>query len=279
VAKCIYCGQWTGLFGHEHAECRVRHDRAVSLIPGFFGKLMDSPTPPEKFVELLQQAGDASFIDRNQLRDLSKASMDTVIDWIVAERCATIAEARRLVDIADALEKAFPEGLDLNETVTKVIMLAELSAGIIPNYVSISGQVPIDFGPRESGLWIFNQVDAWWTGPTEEAGAIRLGPAEGATNVYVARNPADLPPIRAPEGKPRRGDLLITNRKMYFIRNESKHVAVPVAQILSLTPYADGISLIYNPRKPRAALFHVNDPWFAANLVAGLVLQMPSVVG
>lgn len=279
MAKCTYCGEWTGVFGNEHAECRARHERAVSLIPGFFGKLMDSPTPPDKFVELLQQAAKASFIDQGRLRDISKASMDTIIDWILTERCATVAEARRLVDIADALEKAFPGGLDLNETVTKVLMLAELAAGHVPDYVSIGGQVPIEFGPGESGLWIFNQVNAWWTDPTKESGAIKFERNKETAGVYVVRKPADLPHLQAPEGKPRRGDLLMTNRKMYFVRNEAKYVAVPIAQIFSLTPYADGISLIYNPRKPRAALFHVDDPWFAVNLVAGLVLRMPSVVG
>jgi hypothetical protein len=279
LAKCTYCGEWTGVFGNEHAECRARYDRAISLIPGFFGKLMDSPTPPDKFVELLQQAASASFIDQGRLRDISKASMDTIIDWIATERCATVAEAHRLVDIADALEKAFPGGLDLNETVTKILMLAELSTGLIPEYVSISGQVPIDFGPGESGLWIFSQVDAWWTEPTEESGAIRFERSKEAPGFYVTRKPADFPHIRTPEGKPRRGDVLLTNRKMYFVRNEAKYVAVPIAQIYSLTPYADGISLIYNPRKPRGAIFRLDDPWFAANLVVGLVLRMPSVVG
>ena len=279
MAKCIYCGQSTGPFKHEHAECRAKHDRAVSLIPGFFGKLMDSSTPPQKFVDLLQQAAKASFIKQNRLRDLSKASVETIIDWIIAERCATIAEGRRLVDITDALEKAFPEGLDLNETVTKVIMLAELAAGLTPDHVSITGHIPIDFAPGESGLWIFNQVHAYWTDPTEETGTITFDPAEGPTAVYFGRKSAELPPLPVPERKPQRGDLLITNRKMYFIRNQDKHVAVPIAKIFCITPYSDGISLTYNPRKPRSALFQVDDAWFAANLVAGLVLRVPNIVG
>ena len=158
MAKCLYCGQFVRPLSKYHTECKGRHDRAISMIPGFFSKIMGSVISPEQFGTLLRAAADACFVTSDELQLLCVDGMRSVIASISQDRPPTPAEVERVANFLDSIESYYLGGLDLDEALAKARIIAELYDGRDPSPMSVVGPMPIDFGNGERVLWIFNQA-------------------------------------------------------------------------------------------------------------------------
>jgi hypothetical protein len=258
----------------QHQECSERHDRAVAMIPGFFGKMLASQLSTEKFSELLRGTAETSFVQRDELISLSKAAIGNTIDSILKERPVTIAEAQRIIELTDTLEAAFSESFELNEKLVKTSIISELYDGRIPDPVSVVGPMPFEFGRGETVLWIFNRVSLVRAATADTPGGIRIDATEQLKEPYFGPAALENQHTSLNGSNAEQGDLILTNRNLHFVQSEETRTRIPIARIQVLVAYREGIHVIANPARKRAPLYVLDDAWFAANVIGRLVAMV-----
>jgi hypothetical protein len=270
MAQCIYCDQPVGFLRRRHPECEERHARALAMIPELFTKALHSSLPAERFGALLKDAAGASFIKPRDLVALCVRGISTMIDSVLAERLLTPAEEARVTEIKEALGPAIADLANLDEKLIKIGMLRELSAGELPDRVTVVGPMPLEMRGHERIIWIFNGVICFRRPSTAPGtGAFTFSTTEEA--LYCGKGAFNSNPL--PMGglvEEAAGDLVITNRNLYFVFGNGQR-RISMTKIAALGPHADGLQITCEPPE-RSRAFKVDDPWLAANLIVRLVV-------
>jgi hypothetical protein len=268
----VYCGQPAGFLRKRHPECHNRHQIAISVIPRFFSQVIESPISIERFTELLRAAADTAYIRPSELRSLCVSGLEGVIDTILQQRPLSSAEVDRVTDLADALGGIFPDGLGLDEKLAKVRIISELNDGKIADNVSIAGPVPVEFGRGESILWVFNHVRAFRMAKNDKGGSLKVNPTGSLDGSYVSPQMLEKFHVALENlDEEATGDVVLTNRNIFFLQNESTVTRIPIARILLLRVYAEGFHVACRPAADRSRMFLLDDTWFGANAVTLLV--------
>ncbi|HVX35847.1 MAG TPA: hypothetical protein VHC71_06485, partial [Hyphomicrobium sp.] len=159
----------------------------------------------------------------------------------------------------------------LDQKLIKLSIVNELYDGRIPDRVSIVGPMPVEFGRGESVLWIFNQVLAYRMAPGKKEEGVSIDPASPIESRYVSTRALDKAHIPKKQLREKaNGDLVVTNRNIYFLPNPESHIRIPISRIFSLQPYAEGFFVSCRPVKERSRAFLLDDPWFATNVIGRL---------
>jgi hypothetical protein len=272
MPRCIYCGQPAGLLRRRHAECQERHTRALAMIPELFTKALHSALPAERFGELLKQAAGASFIKPRDLGPLCVQGISGMIDSVLEDRLLTPAEDERITEIKDALAPALVDVTSLNEKLIKISILRELSAGELPDRVSVAGPMPIELHAHERVIWIFNHVICFRrrVAPAPELGGIAFPATE--KDLYCGMRAFNNDPLPVDDLlEEATGDLVVTNRNLYFIFGAGQR-RIPMAKITALQPHADGVQVTCEQPQGRSRIFKLDDPWLAANMIVRLTM-------
>jgi hypothetical protein len=272
MSKCFYCGQPAGFLRRYHDECEKRHQTAVLSIPGFFNKLMNNPISGKRFSELLQAAATASFLRSDELKSLCVSGINNIIDSILQERAVKSSELKRIIEFADSLELIFSDGLGLDERLIKMGIVSDLYEGKLSDSVVIVGPMPIELGLGEAFLWIFNDVRSYQMPVKTINTDLPINLVNPADAHYfnlaaVAKNHAPVARL----GGEARGDLVLTNRNIYFLQSETSKLRIPISRITSLKPYAEGLLVGWKPHELQSQLYLLDDAWFAANVIARLI--------
>lgn len=245
------------------------------MIPELFAKALHSALPAARFGQMLKEAAGASFIKPRALGALCIGGISQMIDAVLEERLLTAAEEERIKEIKDALGSSITDMTALDEKLIKVAILRELKAGQLPDRVDVLGPMPIELRPHETVVWLFNDVVSFRTrAPAAPA------PIPPQTGIGFPATDKDLYcGIRAFAGDPlpmdelveeATGDLMLTNRNIYFIFGDGQR-RIPVTKITALQPRADGIQITCEEPQGRSRTFRLADPWLAANLIVGLI--------
>jgi len=270
---CIYCGRPAGFLRKFHEECRDRHRRASSVIPGFFPKFFDSDLTVERFCELLHAAAEASFIKPAGLRTIAATGVSKMVRRILKQRLPTNADITRIVKIMEGLGDVLSEDPFLQELFAKADILAQLDDGTIPELITVVGAMPIEMRRGESIIWIFNHVTSYVNfGPVDIAGDSAGFDLELDKVAYYGVGKFRRAAL--PRGRLREegfGDLIVTNRNLYMLTSETESRRIPLARINSMRAYAEGVFIACDPSAERTRTFALSDSWFAANLVVRLV--------
>jgi hypothetical protein len=272
MGRCIYCERPAGFMRKRHAECYERHNRALSMIPELFTKALHSSLPATRFGEMLKEAAGASFIRPRRLGKLCVSGISSMIDTVLKERLLTRAEEERIAEIKEALGPGIANVSDLNEKMIKIDMLREINEGRLPDRVTVVGPMPIELRRHEHVIWIFNCVVCYRarapiTAPEKPAIVFPATNTDLYCGMAVLKDDP-LPTANLTEEAT--GDLVVTNRNVYFIFGDGSR-RIPMAKITALHPYSDGITITCEQPQNRSRAFKLDDPWLAANLVVGLV--------
>ena len=279
MAKCIHCGKPTGLFRRYHADCRAKYDLAMTMIPAFFEKALNSSLAADRFDELLRNAAAASYVTPLQLRALAIAGISAMTQATLADHLLTDAEEERIIDIADAVGLTLDAIPKADDKLIKANVLRELDSGRIPDRVTVIGALPIDLEPDEAVVWIFNQTKTYRsnrpkTDETVEPPA--TSPIAHLPLYYSVSTLGEDGGNTAGLVEESVGDLVVTTRQLFMIWNERQR-SFPYSKIAGFHARRDGFLITRGPAQDRVVLFAVDDPWFAANLVARL-LRMNALV-
>ncbi len=164
MAKCIHCGRRAGLFRRSHAECRAKYDLAMTMIPAFFEKALNSSLAADRFDELLRNAAAASYITPAQLRSLAISGISAMTEATLADHLVTDAEEERIIEIADAVGLTLDDIPTADDKLIKANVLRELDAGRIPDRVTVVGALPIELEPDESVVCMFKHTKTYRSG-------------------------------------------------------------------------------------------------------------------
>jgi hypothetical protein len=226
----------------------------------------------KRFGELLQAAAKVSFVRPDELKSLCVSGITNIFDSILKERTLTSGEVWRITELIDELGAGFREGLGLDEKLLKVSIVSGLYDKIIPDPVSVVGPMPIEFGRGEAILWIFNDVTSYRMPVDPDAKSVPIEMHSPVDNRYFS--PKLLGETHVPKKKlsdEAKGDLILTNRNIYFLQSESSQTRIAISRIVSMQAYAEGLYVGWKPSEGRSRTFLLNDSWFAANVIARLI--------
>jgi hypothetical protein len=149
--------------------------------------------------------------------------------------------------------------------------LRDVLNGIIPQRVSVDGNLPINFQKGEQVIWAFSnssyledKTRRQYVGISKgvsirvmkgvyyRAGAFKGHAVEHTERVHVDN-----------------GWVAITNKNIYFA-GPRKSLRLPYSKIISFEPFRDGIGVIRDAATARPQIFVTGNGWFTYNLVTNL---------
>ena len=273
MANCRYCREPAGTLALWHGECRERYQIARKRIPEFFVKALDTSVDPKRFRELAHGIAEQSFIDEKELRKLVIAGLTDMIEHALEDDSLSGHEGERI----NALREAFEiQGTDADFNVVahklkKAEIIRDLSEGREPQGVGITGVLPVNLGKNERVVWIMNGVDCLklqtrtsYIGGSHGASFRLMKGVTYRVGSYKGRT------IRTKEyASAGRGSLILTTKHVFFWSSRNTFRIQP-KKIISIEPYSDGISILGDGANATPIIFKLDDPWFAANVIAKL---------
>lgn len=272
MARCSYCGKPAGLLRRQHAECRARLDSAMDMIPGFFGKVLQSQLTPERFGALLKDVAQGSFISPAAFKSICVAGIGKMVDSALRQGLLTRDEEQRILDIASKLGLEIADIPNSTNKMLQADILRELGRNKIPDRVSVVGPLLFDLQPNETVVWIFNRVISY-----RQVGVLAAQNTEADSSAqpmnthYYSTDAVRSRPLRMDglreEGK---GDLVVTSHNIVVVLPDRTR-KISLKRIVGLEPYVEGIQIIRDRAGTRPSTFVFNDPWFATNLIVNLI--------
>lgn len=272
MGNCIYCGKDAGLLRRQHKGCSQRHETAIVKIPQYFAEAMDNAVDLSRFKQIAQDIARTSFVLDGEFRQLAVTGLTKGIAKALDDHVITTTESERI----DALARAF--GLtandlpqDIQHRYVKAHILRDIDDGRVPNRVVVEGSSAPNLERNESVVWAFNPAKYLVTrSRTHYVGGSHGVSVRLMKGVYYRVGASKSQPVRtsylSEEGT---GCLFITNRNVIFV-GPGRGVKLPFRKILSVQLYSDGIEVLRDGANAKPAVFTIDDPPFAANLIARL---------
>jgi hypothetical protein len=137
------------------------------------------------------------------------------------------------------------DGKGLLTKTAKAAVLRDILNGVIPQRVTINGEIPINFQKGEQIVWVFpdsqyleDKTQRRYVGGSQGVSIrvmkgvyYRTGVFRGQTVEHTERVHVDT------------GLVVITNKNIYFT-GPHKSLRVPYAKIISFQPFGDGFGII-----------------------------------
>jgi hypothetical protein len=245
----------------------------MTMSPAFFEKALNSSLAADRFDQLLRDAAAASYIKPAQLRSLAIAGIGAMTESTLADHLLTDAEEERIIEIADAVGLTLDAIPVADDKLIKANVLRELDAGRIPDRVTVVGALPIELEPDEAVVWIFNQTKTYRSGRSKKDEMVEPPPTSPIAHLplyYTVSALGEHGGNAAGLVEESVGDLVVTTNQLFMIWGERQR-SFPYSKIAGFQARRDGFLITRGAAQDRVVLFAVDDPWFAANLVARLL--------
>jgi hypothetical protein len=274
MGVCRFCGRDAGLLRGEHKECRTAHDDAVAHMPGFFVQTLHSAIEPKLFTSVLTDEAKRSYIDENEFRQIAIVGVKAMINEALAGGVIAEGEQTRIREIRDAFGISGSDiGGEAGIRFQKASVLSGLDRGELPK-VNVQGRMPLSLAKGEAFIWVFNGVD----GVTTETHSKFVGASSGVSVRLMKGLSVRSGRMQGHSVKTKylasmgNGDLVITNRSVYFLTNV-KVTKLSRNAIVAANGANDGLVILRNGDLP-PMIFKVDDPPFAADVI-GRLNQLP----
>ena len=273
MGNCIYCGNPAGLFRSKHAECeRIVQSGRQRIKETVSSTIRDSGN----FDDLEKAIGEierSCLIQSSERNDLLVQGWETTVEQFLEDGVLDRAEETRLVQFKERF--ALPQSdLDRNgafSKIAKAAILRDLLSGILPQRVSINGQLPVNLQKGEQVVWAFagskyleDKTRHHFVGGSQGVSVrlmkgvyYRVGAFKGHAVEETERVHVDS------------GWVIVTNKNIYFT-GPRKSLRLPYAKIVSFEPFSDGIGVMRDAATAKPQIFVTGDGWFTYNLVTNL---------
>ena len=240
----------------------------------FFVKALSSPIDPKRFYELVVAGCRAQHLDDEGMGYFTAVGVGKMIEAALEDHLLTDDELARIV----AMTETFDVDAEVMETLTgahtkliKALVLRDLSAGEITNRTQlVEGFMP-NFESGESPIWSFFPATYFsQRAKTEYVGASQGVSVRLAKGMYYRVGAQKGTAIRANYlSQEAVGALVLGSRNAYFVA-PMKAVKIPLKRIVAVSLFEDGIVLSAGATTTKPHIFKVDDPTFAANVLARL---------
>jgi hypothetical protein len=269
MARCRYCGQSAGWLRGYHAQCRQTHEDALTTIPRLLHRAVHSEMAAARFAELLQEGARSSFVTTQQLAEVVATTIGNILEEILARELITTTQEARIIEVVSALGISFSDIPQVDEKLFKIEILRDLEGSRATQRVSVVGDLPFELGRDEAILWIFNGV-GWFRGPYDGTTPPSDQISSPALKLpYHGWQAYQADPAKQELSYGGTVDVVTTNRNLILVDREGAK-SVQLARIHSVVPYADSVH-IRQHKGGKLIRLELDDPWFAANLISGLL--------
>lgn len=273
MGNCVYCTKPAGLFRSKHKECEGIRISGLAQVQELILSAISDPEKVKALPSIVREVAERSYVSVAESKDVVVHSFSKVLDAFLDDGILDASEEQRLMGLANAFNL---NQVDLDKTgaytrVAKAAVLRDVMNGLIPERVSIDGNLPINFQKREKIVWVFQHVEyledktkRHYVGASQGVGIrvmkgvyYRVGAFKGQAINTTERVHVDT------------GILVFTDKNIYFA-GPSKSLRLPYTKIVSFLPFSDGVGIIRDTATAKPQIFVTGDGWFSHNLVANL---------
>lgn len=280
MGNCKYCGKPAGFLSSKHAECEEQHWQRERVIQGGRQRIAvevlraikgsESFDILEKTIAEIEQT---SFIPPTERKALLTKGWENSVEQFLEDGILDTTEEKRLVEFKERFALSQSE-IDRNGALTKTAkaaVLRDVLNGVIPQRMSVDGNLPINLQKGEQIVWAFSgskyledKTRRQFVGGSQGVSVrvmkgvyYRVGAFKGQAVEHTERVHIDT------------GWVVVTNKNIYFA-GPRKSVRLPYAKIVSFEPFSDGIGVMRDTATAKAQIFVTGDGWFTYNLVTNL---------
>lgn len=208
----------------------------------------------------------------NLFNEYSVGLVEDLINGFLDDSVIDDEEEARLAVIMSALYVSEDDMRD-SSTFQKVIqsrIIRNLQAGTMVETPFSGESFPVLIGKKENVFWCYDNIECL----EEKTGSKIVGGSRGVSlrickGVYYrvgnAKGTAVKYEYTESIGK---GLLVITDKNIIF--SGEKSIKIPLAKLISYTPYRNGLTLQKDGVRAKPVTFIGFDPWFAINLITVL---------
>ena len=280
MGNCKYCGKPAGFLRGKHTECEELHQQHERLIQGgrqrIAFEVLRAIKGSENFDDLEKRIAEierSSFVPPAERKALLTKGWENSVEQFLEDGILDTTEEKRLVEFKERFALSQSE-LDRNGALTKTAkaaVLREVLNGVIPQRMSVDGNLPVNLQKGEQVVWAFSgckyledktrrQVVGGSQGVSVRVMKgvyYRVGAFKGQAVEHTERVHIDT------------GWVVVTNKNIYF-SGPRKSVRLPYAKIVSFEPFSDGIGVMRDTATAMPQIFVTGDGWFTYNLVTNL---------
>ena len=280
MGNCKYCGKPAGFLRGKHAECEEQHRQRELVIQGGRQRITaevlcavkgsDNFDQLEKAISVIEQS---SFVPSSERKALLVKGWENSVEYFLEDGILDASEEKRLVEFKERFALSQSD-LDKNGALTKTAkaaVLRDVLNGVIPQRMSIDGNLPINFQKEEQVVWVFpgskyleDKTRRQFVGGSQGISVrvmkgiyYRVGAFKGHAVESTERVHIDT------------GWVVITSKNIYFAGSQ-KSLRLPYTKIVSFQPFNDGIGVMRDAATAKPQIFVTGDGWFTYNLVTNL---------
>jgi hypothetical protein len=137
----------------------------------------------------------------------------------------------------------------------------------------VVGALPIELEPEEVVVWIFNQTKTYRSSRSKKDEMVELPTTSPIAHLPLYYSASELGGDGGNAAglvEESVGDLVVTTNQLFMIWG-TRQRSFPYSKIAGFHARRDGFLITRGAAQDRVVLFAVDDPWFAANLVARLL--------
>lgn len=280
MGNCKYCGNPAGILRSKHAECEEQHQQRERVIQGGRQRIAvvvlraikgsESFDSLEKTIAEIEQT---SFVSPTERKAILTKGWENSVEQFLEDGILDTTEEKRLVEFKERFALSQSE-LDRNGALTKTAkagILRDVLNGVIPQRMSVDGNLPINLQKGEQIVWAFS-------GSKYLEDKTRRQFVCGAQGVSVRVMKGVYYRVSAFKGQAVEhterahidtGLVVVTNKNIYFA-GPRKSVRLSYAKIVSFEPFSDGIGVMRDTATAKPQIFVTGDGWFTYNLVTNL---------
>lgn len=273
MGKCDLCGQEAGFLRTRHNECQARYDFGVEQILSTVQAAVMSRGDHTRLKKQLHYIASNSFINDTVLKSLIAKAWERAVDQCLEDNILTVDEEHALMEFKEFFALS-QQDLDRNGALGRVVknaIIRDVLDGKIPNRVRIDGPLPFNLQKGETIIWLFHNVKYYEQRTrTQYIGGYSGLSLRVARGVYYRVGGFKGNPVQTTQTvHVDTGILAVTNKHVYFA-GSAKAFKIRYDQIVSFTPYSDGIGVQRDALTAMPQLFQTGDGWFSYNLLMNL---------
>lgn len=280
MGNCTYCGKPAGFLRSKHAECEQLHlqrqhvsEEGKERIAAEVSRVIKGTEGFAKLEKTISEVEKTSFVPSAERTALLIKAWEVSVDQFLEDGVLDEAEEKRLVEFTNHFALSHSD-LDKNGALTKTTkaaVLRDVLNGVIPQRMSVDGNIPINFQKGEQLVWAFpgsdyleDKTKRQYVGGSKGVSVrimkgvyYRVGAFKGQAVERTERMHIDT------------GWVVATNKHIYFA-GTSKSLRVPYSKVVSFLPFSDGFGILRDAATAKPQIFVTGDGWFSYNLVTNL---------
>lgn len=273
MPTCKYCGQSAGLFKSVHKECEDRFHLATSLIRETVVEAVMQNQPPTDLSAEIEKLAAHAHISPSNVKGLICQGWELAVDSALSDGLVTEDEEAALMLVRNHYDLSQSD-LDMHRGYTRLAqaaVLRDLAGGILPDRITVTGNVPFNLQKSESYVWFMNDVKYHKVTTSRSYAGNSLG-----VSFRVMKGVYYRPGVFTGRTIERHslthvdsGMLGITNKHIYF-GGQTKTFRVAYPKIVAFQPLQDGLGIQRDAANAKMEYFECGDGWFIYNLVTNL---------